>query len=537
MVLPKSKILVVDDERNVLFTVTAILEQEGYDVDAAPSGADALEAIRHHQYDLVLTDLKMPGLDGLAVLEEVRKISPETVTVMMTGYGSLDTALEALQLGAYEYLIKPTEVQDLKAAVRRSLERKRLSEIDTLYRVTHTITGATDVPMIEREVCDAAKKVLAVCDASLVHVTNGIHIPSANSRTAVLSKRSLERLRSGEVLTENSEVAELTRWSARNGIRAYAWVPGLSGDTLVCVLCVHNGEKAYDFHASARRFLQSLARQSALALSKASLFGQLQRNNQELAAANAKLMELDKLKSQFLSVATHELRTPLSIILGYNSMLAESLGDRLTTEEGGILREAVGSCKRLIRMVNSMLDITQIESGHMKMSLAPSDLRRVCSQVVSLFQQKAKAKNISLGLEVPANLPAMKLDAERIEQVLVNLIGNALKFTNAGGNVMVSVRQSGPGSQVIVSVADTGIGISAQDKDRIFDEFSQVYNRAGKKPREGSGLGLAIARRIVQAHQGTLSVTSELGRGSVFTLCLPVKVQIRKGESSAVSAC
>jgi len=537
MVLPKSKILVVDDERNVLFTVTAILEQEGYDVDAAPSGADALEAIRHHQYDLVLTDLKMPGLDGLAILAEVRKLSPETVTVMMTGYGSLDTALEAVQLGAYEYLIKPTEVQDLKAAVRRSLERKRLSEIDTLYRVTHAITGATDVPMIEKEVCEAAKKVLAVCDASLVQVIDGLHIAPASLKAAMLSKRTLERLRLGEILTENNEVAELRRWSARNRVRSYALVPGLSGDALVCVLCVHNGETTYDFHASARRFLQSLARQSAMALSKASLFAQLQRNNQELAAANAKLLELDKLKSQFLSVATHELRTPLSIILGYNSMLAESLGDRLTAEERDTLREAVGSCKRLIRMVNSMLDITQIESGHMKMNLAPADLRRVSSQVVSLFQQQAKSKGISLGLEVPANLPVMMLDAERIEQVLVNLIGNALKFTSPGGSVKVSVRQTGVQAPIVVSVADTGIGISSQDKDRIFDEFSQVRRRAGKQPCEGSGLGLAIARRIVQAHQGTLSVASELGRGSVFSLHLPVKLLIGKSESSAVSAC
>jgi DNA-binding NtrC family response regulator len=128
----KPRILVVDDEPNVLVTVEAILRQEGYDVHAVNGGQAALEAIHRHSYDLVITDLKMPDVDGLAVLAEVRKRAPHTVTVMMTGYGSVESALEALQLGAYEYLLKPTEVPDLKLAVKRSLERKRLSEIHTL---------------------------------------------------------------------------------------------------------------------------------------------------------------------------------------------------------------------------------------------------------------------------------------------------------------------------------------------------------------------------------------------------------------------
>src|SRR5579871_3363271 len=123
MVSTAAKILIVDDEPGVLLTSRAILQQEGYDVEAAANGAEAVEAIRQRHYDLVLTDLKMPGIDGLGVLAEVRKRSPLTVTVMMTGYGSVGSALDAVQLGAYEYLLKPIEVEDLKQAVRRSLER------------------------------------------------------------------------------------------------------------------------------------------------------------------------------------------------------------------------------------------------------------------------------------------------------------------------------------------------------------------------------------------------------------------------------
>ena len=121
MELPKAKILVVDDEANVLLTVSSILRQEGYEVDSADGGAKALASIRERFYDLVLTDMNMPGIGGMDVLAEVQKRSPNTVTVVITGYGSLDSALKAIQLGAYEYLLKPTEVAELKQAVRRSL--------------------------------------------------------------------------------------------------------------------------------------------------------------------------------------------------------------------------------------------------------------------------------------------------------------------------------------------------------------------------------------------------------------------------------
>src|SRR5437868_8398046 len=158
MVATTAKILIVDDEPGVLLTTRALLQQEGFDVEAASSGLEAVEAIHQRHYDLVLTDLKMPGVDGLGVLAEVRKRTPLTVTVMMTGYGSVGSALEAIKLGAYEYLLKPIEVDDLKQAVRRSLERKRFSEIDTLYRISWTITKSQDVATMSAEVSDAVRR-------------------------------------------------------------------------------------------------------------------------------------------------------------------------------------------------------------------------------------------------------------------------------------------------------------------------------------------------------------------------------------------
>ncbi len=533
---PKAKILVVDDEPNVLLTVSAILEYEGYSVDSFGDPEKALDAIRTRSYDLVLTDLKMPKVDGLAILAEVRRSSPNTVTVMMTGFASVDSALEAVQLGAYEYLLKPTEVADLKLAVKRSLERKRLSEIDTLYKIARTLTTAENVAQVSAEVSDAVRRVLNVTFACVAPFLGDSAGNECDPSLAALLRdpEVLGRLTAESTIAAGDAVPAAREWAEANRIHDYAIVPGLSGGRLVCAVCAHNLSQPYEFHASARRFLTALAGQTALALNNAALIAELRRNNQELAAANDKLRELDRLKSQFLSVATHELRTPLTVILGYNSMLAESMEDRLNDEEQETLRESVNACKRLIRLVNSMLDISQIESGRMRMNFAPTDARQLVNATVALFQHEARARKIHFGVQVPARLPRVSIDAERIQQVLINLIGNALKFTPEGGAITLSVRQRTEPPQIEIAVSDTGIGIAPEDQARIFEEFSRVRRDALHGAQRGAGLGLAISRRIVQAHDGAMQVSSKPGKGSTFTFTLPVRERASLG--TAVSA-
>jgi len=267
-------------------------------------------------------------------------------------------------------------------------------------------------------------------------------------------------------------------------------------------------------------------------LENAALIRELKANNEALLSANRRLKELDALKSQVLGVATHELRTPLTVILGYNSMLAEGLHDRLNEEERETLSESVAACKRLIRLVNSMLDMAQIETGKMKMDFAPADLRVLVQSVAALFQLEARSRNVSLEAVLPARLQKITMDVERVQQVLINLVANALKFTPVGGQIRIQVRHRG--EHVLVSVSDTGAGISKADQKALFDEFAQVRKHANERQKTGSGLGLAIARRIVEAHQGTISVHSHPGEGSTFSFNLPLKQT--SAEHRAVSA-
>ena len=213
------RILVVDDEPGVLLTVSAILTREGYDVTSAGGGKAALEAIQQRYYDLVLTDLKMPLVDGLAVLAHVRKCSPDTVTVMMTGYGSVDSAMEALRLGAYEYLLKPIGVEDLKAAVGRSLERKRLSEIDTLYRISRTLSGALDTNTIRAGVREAVPAVLGLAHVSLLALSREPAPLDASEtlRPLVENPSVLALLQAGATVTSEDAPQEARQWAAEAG--------------------------------------------------------------------------------------------------------------------------------------------------------------------------------------------------------------------------------------------------------------------------------------------------------------------------------
>src|SRR5437763_5212218 len=180
-----------------------------------------------------------------------------------------------------------------------------------------------------------------------------------------------------------------------------------------------------------------------------------------------------------------------------------------------------------------MLYLSQIQSGKMRMEFVETYVRALISSVVTLFQHEARQKKISLSAMLPARLPPLVVDPERLQQVLINLLNNALKFTPEGGAIRVLARQPARGEPMEISVADTGVGIAAQDQKKIFDEFVQLKQHVDRRQKQGAGLGLAIVRRVVEAHHGTIRVCSIPGKGSTFTLRLPV---IQMPAKVAVSA-
>ncbi len=250
-------------------------------------------------------------------------------------------------------------------------------------------------------------------------------------------------------------------------------------------------------------------------------YRELQEKNRLLEDSFGKLKELDRLKSNFLATMSHELRTPLTSVIGYSEMMLEGLGGPLTGEQREYLGIIMEKGENLLQLITSILDITKIEAGRVRLVFSEVDLGQVMRDAISTVLPHGRKKGLTLLVEAAPGLPKVSCDREKLRQCLINLVSNAVKFTPAGGSVTLSAREA-PHGRVEVSVVDTGIGIPAEHIARVWDVFYQVD---GSSTREygGAGLGLAIVKSFVEAHGGEVRVRSQPSQGSTFSLVLPVR--------------
>ena len=248
-------------------------------------------------------------------------------------------------------------------------------------------------------------------------------------------------------------------------------------------------------------------------------YRELQEKNRQLENSFVKLKELDRLKSNFLATMSHELRTPLTSVIGYSEMMLEGLGGPLTAEQRDYVGVIMEKGENLLQLITSVLDVTRIEAGRVRLVLGDLEVGQLVREAVSTLLPLARKKAIELSFEPLDRLPAVHWDRDKLRQCLVNLVSNAVKFTPSGGKVRVGARPHGSG-QVAITVTDNGIGIAAEHMPRIWDVFYQVD---GSSTREygGAGIGLAIVKSFVEAHGGEVHASSEPGVGSAFTMFLP----------------
>jgi PAS domain S-box-containing protein len=249
---------------------------------------------------------------------------------------------------------------------------------------------------------------------------------------------------------------------------------------------------------------------------------ELKQAYEEIAARTAELAkakELDRLKSNFVNAVTHELRTPLTAIKGYAEFLEDGIGGPLTPQQLGYVCELQLGAARLERLVDDLLDFARIEAGTFKLKIADADLTGKIHEAAGSLEPQAREAGLGLRVEVPEEPLEVPMDAQRIGQVLLNLVHNALKFTAAGGTITVRARVDG--ELVRCEVTDTGIGIASVDQDKLFRRFSQLDS--GVRTGGGTGLGLSISKAIVEAHGGQIGVESQPGHGSTFWFTLPLK--------------
>jgi len=379
--MTQSKILVVDDEQSVATTIKAILQLDGNEVTAVTSGKEALDLLGRQEFDVVLTDLRLDDLDGIEILRETQKLWPDTVSIMLTGYASLESAVTALRSGAYDYLIKPSDVDELRATVGRGLERRRLRQ-----------------RLVELE-------------------------------------------------------------------------------------------------------------------------------------------QLDKLKTQFLSMASHELRTPLTAVSGFMQIARRRMGRLGAATEvpqawrqeaqkaDETLEMANRQAKKLARLIDELLDVSRLQQGRVEMRLAEIDLGEVVREVGERMKLLSKGHEIETKV---AGIAPIVGDRDRIEQVFENLVGNAIKYSPEDSRIEMSLRVNG--ANAVVSVRDHGIGVAPAEVEKIFGLFYRSPD-----PRAdhvgGLGLGLYISREIVSRHHGRLWAERNPDAGTTFHVTLPL-AHVRSREEA-----
>jgi signal transduction histidine kinase/CheY-like chemotaxis protein len=545
------RVLVVEDDDTVTDVLREVLVDQPYQCAFAGSAEEALAKLAIEPPDLILTDISLPGKSGLDVMREARALDPEVAVILMTGYASVQTAIDALRQGADDYVTKPfDDIADLPVMVEKRLRNRRLRaenralmeelriknevlqrheqelrekvaqatwQLGTLYRVSMEIGAGIDLEPMLRRIVETTAQIMNA-RAAVVYLQNE---ETAEFRPAAAHGVSLEASgESGPHVIEGNGPVGMPAFDLRpvrhggEGVAPFA-VPNIQGraTSLLAVPLTQGSkalgvlvalDKAGGFSQDDQEFLSLFASQVAVQIRNSQLFEHTK--------------SLDRLKSEFVAVVSHETRTPLTSVKGALELLFDERYFQNNEQQVKLLTIAHANAERMLLLINDILDFSKLESASLPMTIERQRLEPVVRQAAHNLRMLIEERRIQLELELPADLPDTLIDAHRIAQVLTNLLSNAIKFSPAGGQIEVAVRPHGKALRV--EVRDHGEGIASKDVPKLFRKFQQIDSGATRKVG-GTGLGLVICKGIVEQHGGQVGVESEPGVGSTFWFTLP----------------
>jgi signal transduction histidine kinase len=500
---------------------------EGRTVHIVDVLADPEYVMQEHQRvgefrTLLAVPLLREGRPGGALVLQRLHVEPFT-----------DKQIELVSTFADQAVIAIENVRLLDELKARTDELARsVEELQALGEIGQTVSATLDLnTVLETIVTNAVE--LSGTDAGAIYdydeAGDVFRLQATHNMSAEMIAAITEaRIRMGETVVgqaaarrEPAQIADiaaerdypLAGVMAKAGYRAILVVPLVRENRVLGALVVRRKTPGR-FDDDLVRRLQTFAAQSALAVQNARLFREIEEKGHQLEAAS-------RHKSEFLANMSHELRTPLNAVLGYAELIQDGVYGELPDKVRGVLDRVQSNGRHLLGLINEVLDLSKIEAGQLKLSLADYAMKDVVHSVIGATESLAAEKKLVLKAEVAPDLPSGRGDERRLVQVVLNLVGNAIKFTEQGG---VTIRATEANGVYTVSVADTGPGIAAADQQRIFEEFQQVDSSSTKK-KGGTGLGLAIAKRIIELHGGRIWVESEPGKGSTFAFSIPVRVE------------
>lgn len=481
------KVLVVDDEKVVRDGCRRVLTGREFHVLTADNGRQAMETLLDEPVDIILLDLKMPVMSGEEVLEETKTRYPGIPVIIITGHGTIDTAVECMKKGAYDFITKPFQMDQFLLTVERAAEKRRLEQRAERYREENR-RNLYDLYLEKSRL-----KTIINCMANGVMVCNRnmevvLHNPALMKLLEIQEKKENPIPLKEVILDENLiETLELIQ----------------SGDP------PEMGAVSQEISKN-RKFLRAI---SAPALGP---------DNEIVGTVTVleditPFKQLDEMKSDFVNMVAHELRSPLVSIRQQNTVLLEGLAGPLQEKQEDFLKKGARKIDQLLELIHDLLDIARIEAGKPVQHIVPTNIEQIIKDTIALIEPRARELAVEITSSF-ANIKPVQADPKGIEEVFSNLITNAVNYSPDRGRVELTA--TGLGEYVEIRVTDNGVGIDENELPKIFDKFYRV-----KHPRTrqvmGTGLGLAIVKGIIEAHHGTIDVESTPGKGTTFRILLP----------------
>ncbi len=524
------RILVVDDDSSVVNLFITLLESAGYEAEGAYGGQEAIERLSKAQFDVLLADVKMPDVDGLEVLRRAKALDPEIAAVIITGYGTMEMAIKAMQLGAEGFVLKPAEVPHLLAIVAHAVEKRRLirenirlKALLPLFEITKRLASEVDLGELNELALDFAVRETGA-EGGMVLLRDRAR-PGTLSLAAARGIPSVEEQRVtipvgegpiAQVLQSNAGrllVADVEPLSAIANRAGAAWelcVPLSIGDRVLGALDVW-GTRRHVLTEDYLPLLSTLAGQLAVTRENALLYqhmeNMVEERTRELRRAQEQLLRSERLAAigQLAASVAHELRHPLGVMRQSAYYLSMKLqdADEKVRKHLNILEKEISASDKII---TDLMDFSRVH----KPDLTLVDVEKLVDQTLADVETPAGVRVVRT--RAP-ELPLIMADSQQLQQAFRNLILNAYQAMPEGGTLYITTARAG--EYLEISFQDTGMGIAPAYLEHIFEPLFTTKER-------GIGLGLTICQNIVEQHQGTIEVESLVGQGTTFTIRLPI---------------
>jgi signal transduction histidine kinase/DNA-binding response OmpR family regulator len=541
----KAAILIVDDHPQSLLALEAALEDLNQPIIRAYSGREALRHVLNQDFAVILLDVNMPGMDGFETASLIRQRgnSRHTPIIFVTAFGDEMHALRGYSLGAVDYILNPVipEVLRTKVAVfvdlfaktrqtERQAEslRRRAAQLQKLAAASLAINSALSMTRMLQTVAETARDIVGVHQAVTVFLSEGSSFSPQKGRVTAIGSFSdkystwceqelrldaladslVARLHSAVRLTDE-ELADNPDWEILRTVE----LPPIHGGILAAPFTGRDGANLGMIYLSDRCDGESFTHEDQAVVIQLVQMASIAIEN----TAYSQERDANRIKDEFLATLSHELRTPLTAIIGWAKLLRMG---KLDTEVAHGLSIIDNNARAQAKLIEDLLDVSRVNSGKMKLNLKRSTMGPIVQAAVDAARPDAETKKISLSVEgVDDEMPVF-VDPDRIQQVIGNLLGNAIKFTAAGGAVTIRLQSEdipSPG-RVTLKVSDSGQGIDPRFLPFVFDRFRQA-DSSSTRGHGGLGIGLAVVRHIVECHGGTVRAESPgLGHGATFTI-------------------